>query len=433
MTKVEITETIGCKKKIKVEVENERFENELISTMKKVKKKVQIPGFRKGKAPESLLLQRFGKIIREEAINDLIPKVLQEVFEEQGINPVGEPEITDLKFDEGSPVVFAVSVEEIPEIDISRFKGLKVTKEIQEVTEEDIDVSLERMRQMRAVRNEVDREAEKSDILVANLQKLDSSGVPIIGDKMDGHVIPLDGISTPSLEFDNQVIGMKKGESKTVRFTYDESIGDPDLIGKSEAYDVEVVQVVENKVPELNDEFARSLGGYNDVNDLREKTRENLTKQFEYLAGKKLQADLINEFISIHAFEVPNNMVERVIQSEIENSKRNTDQQIDEEVIRTQIRPDAVRAVQTYMIVDAIKKEQEIEVTKEETTERLKEIAEATGRPVNEVRRSLIKEGRFNSIKDEIAQEKAYDWMIEVANIKVETVKRKTEKTNIIT
>ena len=434
MPKSEIKETIGCKKKIRVEVESERFDNELALTMKKLKNKVQLPGFRKGKAPEALLLRRFGKAIREEAINDLIPKVLQEVFEEQGINPVSEPEISGLKYDEGTPVVFTVSIEEIPTIDISGFEGMKITKEVTEVTEEDVENYLEQLRRMRAVRTEVDRATQEGDILVVNLQKLDSSGVPLVGDKMEGHVLALDGRSTPSPEFDKQVLGMKKGDAKTVRFTYDESIGNSDLVGKTEAYDVEIVQVIENKIPELDDEFVTSLGQYKDINDLREKTSELLAMQSGHMAERKLRNDMINEFVKSNPFVVPDTMVERVLQSEIENSRKNNpDQPLDEEVIRTQIRPDAVRAVQTYLILDAVKKERGIDVTKEEITERINEIAASTGKDAKELRRSFIKDGRFESLKDEIAQKKAYDWIIEAGNVKEKTVQHKPHESNIIT
>ena len=433
-SKVEIKETIGCRKKLNIEVENERFDTELNSALKKMKGEVQIPGFRKGKAPESLIRKRFGNVIREEAVKDMIPKVLREVFEEQGIKPVGEPEITDFKFDEAGPITFTVIVEEVPEIDISGFKGLKVTEEVQEVTEEDVDNYLERMRQMKAERNEVEREAGKGDILVVNLQKLDSSGVPIVGDKIDGHVISLDGKGTPSPEFDEQVFGMKKGDSKAVRFTYDESIGSPDLVGKIEAYDVEIIQVIENKLPELNDDFAKSLGEYVDLNDLRKKANDDIAKQNEFSAEKKLQYDLINEFIKKYPFDVPNNMVERIIQSEFENTKKSyPDQSIDEEAYKAQTRPDAVRAVQTYLIAEVVKEEKSVDVTKEEIAKRLDEIAEASDKPVNEIRRNLIKEGRFDALKNDIAQKKVYDWIKEVADIKIETVKRKSEETKIIT
>ena len=108
MPKVEIKETIGCKKKLNIEVENERFDVELKSALKKIKSEFQIPGFRKGKVPESLLLKRFGNFVREEAVKDMVPKVLNDVFKEQGIKPVGEPEITDFKFDETGPITFTV-------------------------------------------------------------------------------------------------------------------------------------------------------------------------------------------------------------------------------------------------------------------------------------------------------------------------------------
>ena len=434
MSKVEIKETIGCKKKLGVEVESERLDSQMGATLKKMKKEIQVPGFRRGKAPESLLLKRFGSVVREEAIKDMIPDVLQEIFNEQGIRPVGEPEISDFNSDEAGPITFTVTVEEIPKIDITGFEGLRVTKEVQEVADEDVDNYLERIREMKAERNEVDREAQAGDILVVNLQKLDSSGVPIIGEKMEEHIISLDGSGTPSQEFDEQVTGMKKGESKAVRFTYDETIDNPDIVGRTEAYDVEIVKVIENKMPELNDDFARSFGDYADFDDLREKARDSLANQYELSAERKLEHDLIEEFVKQKPFDVPNSMVERVIRSEFENTKKTYgDRPFDEEAYRSRIRPDAVRAVQTFLIADAVKQEKGIDVTQEEVSESLNEIADISGNSVQEVRRNLIKEGRFESFKNDVTQKKVYDWIREVAEINVETVKRKSMESNIIT
>ena len=143
---------------------------------------------------------------------------------------------------------------------------------------------------------------------------------------------------------------------------------------------------------------------------------------------------IINEFIKKYPFDVPNNMVERIIQSEFENTKKSyPDQSIDEEAYKAQTRPDAVRAVQTYLIAEVVKEEKSVDVTKEEIAKRLDEIAEASDKPVNEIRRNLIKEGRFDALKNDIAQKKVYDWIKEVADIKIETVKRKSEETKIIT
>ncbi|MFC1538240.1 trigger factor [Candidatus Latescibacterota bacterium] len=433
MTKAEITETKGCKKTLRVEIEKERFEDESKKALSKIKSEVQLPGFRKGKAPETMLLKRMGNHIRDEAVKDMIPKVLYEVFEEHGIKPVGEPEIDDLKFEESGSITFTVNVEEVLKIDISGLKGLKVTKEVRAVSDEDVDNYLERLKHMQAEQKEVEREARENDLLVVNLQKLDSSGVPIIGEKIEGHVISLDGQGTPSPEFDKQVIGMKIGETKKITYTYDESIQNPELVGTTEAYDVEILKVIEVVFPEMNDEFAKSLGGYENINDLREKTRENIASQNELDAGRKLQINLINEFIKKNPFEVPENMVERVMGSEYENMKKNAPDQVpDYETYKAQIRADAVRAVQSYLIVDAVKEESNIEVTKEEISDRLERIAEITKRPANIIRREMIKDGRYEGFANEIAQEKVFKWIEEVAHIKVETIEPKSTDSKII-
>ena len=249
MSKVELKETIGCSKKFKIEVDSERFDQELSLTLKKIKRDVQVPGFRKGKAPEEFLLKRFGDYIREETVKDLLPKVLQDAFKEQGVSPIGEPEISELNIDDSGPISFYVKIDELPEIDLAGFEGLKVVKEIHEVTDDNINASLDRLRNMRAERVEVERAAQQNDILVVNLQKLDSEGAPLPGEKIDNHILILDGHGTPSVEFDKQIIGMVKGDKKTVTFTYDDTISSPELVGTTESYDVELVKVVENRVP----------------------------------------------------------------------------------------------------------------------------------------------------------------------------------------
>jgi len=434
MPSIELKESMGCTRKFRVEVEQERLDEQMKSTVKNVKRDVQIPGFRKGKVPESLLLQRFGPTIRQEAVRDLIPVVLRELFEAEGIKPVNEPDIFDLEVNDSGPISFTVAVEELPEVDISGFEGLEVTREIREVTDADVDMEIERIRNMYATQEEVDRGAGEGDILVVNLQRLDSSGVPIIGEKMENHVIALDGSSTPSPEFDEQVMGMAKGDRKTVRFTYDESINRAELVGKTEAYEVEVVRVLERRVPELDDDFVGKIGDFESVGDFRTKIRERLARNFESISREKLRRDLIDEFVKEYPFEVPSSMVERVIQSELERIRRsNPGAEFDEEAYRARIRPDAVRSVQTFIILDRIKKEKGIEVTKEEVDERLESLAALNDMDKKEYRRRLIKEGRFEDFKNNIAEDKAYEWMIGVAEVTESTVGDDSGESRIVT
>ncbi len=200
----EIKESSGCKKKVHFEVERERFDSEVKTTLKTVKRDIIVPGFRKGKAPEDMILRRFRATVNEETIRSMIPKVMKEAFEEKGIHPWGEPELSDLVFEETGPITFDVTVEEVPEIDIEGFNGISATKEIAAVDDEDVDASLERLRRMRSVQNQVEREVRDGDIIVVNLQKLDAGGLPIIGEKLENHVISLDGRGTPSPDFDSR-------------------------------------------------------------------------------------------------------------------------------------------------------------------------------------------------------------------------------------
>lgn len=433
MPKVELKETTGCTKKLRVEVEQERLDQEIKNKLKDVKREFQLPGFRKGKAPENLLLRRFGSTIRQDAIMDMIPKIIGEVFESEGYKSVNEPAIGDLEISESGPVAFTVSFKEIPDIDVSGFEGLRINRMVLEVTDDNIDNEIERIRHMYAKQVEVERGAQAGDILVVNLQKLTSSGLPIIGDKLEKHVIVLDGQSTPSPDFDEKILGMKKGERKTVQFTYDESINHPELVGTTDSYDVEVLQVLENIVPELDDKFIASLGEFRDIDDLRNKTSERLKVQYKLFSERRLHTDLINEFIKQNPFEVPNAMVKKVIQSEIDRMKStNPGETFDENNYSAQIRPDAVRAVQTFILLDKIKDNQNIEVAKEEINERIEALAAINGMEARDYRRKLIKEGELEEYKNNIANNKAYDWMVKVADISDEIIQEKQHDSHII-
>ncbi|MFC1607451.1 trigger factor [Candidatus Latescibacterota bacterium] len=432
MTKVELKEQVGCTKKLSVEVERERYDSQLSETLKKVKKDIQVPGFRKGKAPESMIRQRFGSVIQEETLRDLIPQILNEVWESEDITPVGEPMLSDVKFDEPDPITFTVSVEETPDIDATLFKNVQATREVFELDDSDVDGALEQYRQMRAEQKEVDRESKVGDVLAVNLQMLDDSGVAIIGEKRENEAIPLDINGPLSEDTINQLVGMKKGDSKPVLFTMKAAPESPDG-EQTMRYDVEVINVVEVVIPELNDEFASSLGVYENLEDMRNKVRENLESRNVSQADRKLQIDIIDEYIKQTPFEVPESMVRRVQASEVEQRKhQQPDAPFDEEAFVQEIRPDAVRAVQTFLIINAVKEQGSIEVSRDEIAERVKAIASGYNMDPKELRRELIKNGRYEEIKDSIAQSKAYEWIQDQADITEKKIPKPNEESNII-
>ena len=414
MSKVEVKETVGCKTTMTVEVEPERVDSKIQATLDRMKREIQIPGFRKGKAPGDLIMKRFGKVIREEMIKDIIPEVLDEIFKEKNISPVGNPEVADFVYDDTGPMTFTVSVEEVPEIDISGLEGLEVTRETAEVTEENVDEYIRQLRESRAAVDEVDRAAQKNDILMVNLQQIDRSGVPILDKKHREQVIPLDGRSAPSPEFEEQLVGMSRGEKKQIQFTFDERVSIPDLKGTEDGYEVEVVKVFERKLPDVDDEFLKSLGDYADIGDFREKVRETIAANNEIFAERKLRVDLVREFVKKHPFDVPESMTQRIVEMELEKLSQ---QQSDQGMLHSQLREQALQAVKNHLLVDAVKKQKGIEASKEDIDKRLEELAAMNGTTAREIRRELIKDGSFDSLKNDIEREKAYQWMKDAADI----------------
>jgi trigger factor len=197
---------------------------------------------------------------------------------------------------------------------------------------------------------------------------------------------------------------------------------------------VEVARVFENRIPELTDEFVQSLGSFTDVRDLREKTRASLVRQQESLSERKLRDALIEEYVRQNPFEVPNSMVERIIHNQLNNLKKEyPDEQIDEDALHSRIRPDAVRAVQTYILLEEIKKKQDIDVSRDEVNERIDRDAQIRNVNPKELRRSYIKDGLLEDVKNEIAQDKAYDWLKSVVTVTEEVIPREAPQSRIIT
>jgi len=431
--KSEITESVGCRKKLRVEVEQERFDQEIQYSLRNLRKEVIIPGFRKGKAPQEILMRRYRNVIRQEALKELLPKVLQEIFESNGIKPVGEPEVTDLRVEESAPVTFNVAIDEMPSVDIEGFKNIVVAKEVTEVSDSDVDDALDRLRRSHAVQEEVDREVREGDFIVANLQKLDPTGVPIIGDRMENRIIRLDEQGGAAPDFANQVAGMRKGDQRHVRLTFDSPADDPHGSDTVEEYIVEVVRIFDNRLPEMTDDFARQHGEYEDMNDLRKQTRSRLVRQSEIISENKLRRAFIDEYVRENPFEVPNSMVERVIHSRMEDYKKQyPGDSVDEAAFHDSVRPDAVRAVQTYILMEAIKEKQGVEVSREEVNEQIEKEAREQNLNPRELRRTYIKEGLLDEIRNEIALGKAYEWIKSVVTIQEKVIPREAPQSRII-
>jgi len=258
--KIHVTEKGQWARELAVEVEAARIDSAVNKALRRYQKRLEIPGFRKGKVPLRIVEARFGSSIRGEVLGDLLPSLLEEATREAGLRPAAPPKISQLDHDPGGSLTFTADLDIWPEIKAEHYENLAATRMVHEVADEEIGEHLEELRRRHATEQVVERPLAKGDVLVADLQRLDESGLPVIGDKYEKRHILIGDENALSPEFEEALVGMDAGEERKVRFAYREDLPNEQLAGQIAHFAVAAHEVRERTLPELDDEFAKDLG-----------------------------------------------------------------------------------------------------------------------------------------------------------------------------
>ena len=417
MLKVEMQELGGTKRELKVEVPVERADEELEKAYQKYRKAIQIPGFRRGRIPLSLIRSRFGESIKAEVLNELLPNLYEEAREAAGVETIAPGEIEEVDYEEGDHLRFTVVLEVKPDFQIDRYTNLKVEKPIYPVVEEDLERRLEALRTQHAVERTVDRPSQAGDFLTADIQRLDRTGVPIVGQRAADRSLEIGGEESPGEDFERQLIGLRPGEERHIRFSYREDWPDQRLAGREEALAVTVKEIKEREVPELDDEFAKDVGSYETLDQLQDAIRENLARESEFVSRRALETNVVEQVARENAFEPPEVMVENTLGAMLERAQTYSPEPVDEVLFREQRRDDAVRQVRDYLILDEVASREEIEITEEEIDARIAERAELEGRPVEQVKEDMAEAGRIDDVRLALLHERVLTFLIDNAEI----------------
>ena len=404
MLHVHITRLDGTKSEIEVEAPVERVEQEIDAVCRKYRQELQIPGFRKGKAPLRLIRARFRTAIESEVLNDLVPRLYEEAQEQERLIPLSQAEIKDVDYKPGKHLRFVASVDLPPEIVVTHYEDLKATKPLRRAHEEDVDAWLERLRERHAEIQTVHREAGPGDVLLVDMQRLDSSGVPIVGEKVEDRLIQLSGENEPQDEVDRQMIGIRENEERRITLSYPRDQGTP----LEDVYLVKVKQIQEKKLPALDDEFAKDVGDYGTLQELREVLRERLQRQMDHLSQQEMRTDLLNQLMDQNPFDAPEIMIQNYLDAAVERARREAKGNIDEQAIRERERGGVIRQIKSYLILEAIAKSEGIQVADEEIEEKLRGIAEQNGVPFEELLSSAKENGTWNQMRSDMLQDKIW-------------------------
>ncbi|WP_035767457.1 trigger factor [Butyrivibrio sp. NC2002] len=423
--------------KLTIEVDADVFEKAIETVYNKQKNKIQIPGFRKGKAPRKMVERMYGKeIFFEDAANEVINAEYPKAAEECGEDIVSNPDIDVVQIEAGKPFIFTAEVALKPEVKLGKYKGVEVEKMDLDVTDEEVNAEIDQERNRNARTIEVtDRKVENGDIVTLDFEGF-VDGTPFEGGKGTDYPLTIgSGAFIPG--FEEQLIGFEIGKEGDVNVTFPKEYQAEELAGKDATFKCTVKAIKAKELPELNDEFASDVSEFETVAEYKEDVKKKLAERKEAEAKAKREDAAVKAIIEDSEMELPEKMIEtqqrqivndfaQRLQYQGMNMKQymqytgNTVEQLME-----QVKPQAIERIQSRLVLEAIAAAEKLEASEEEVEEELKKMAEQYKMELDKVK-ELMGERELKTLKDDLAVQKAAKFVVE--NVK-EGAAKKTRKT----
>jgi trigger factor len=415
---------------LEIEVEADRLEQAMQKAYRKVVTKVNIPGFRKGKAPRQVLEAYLGKeALFEDALEEVIPQAYDEAVKETEIEPVSQPKIDVVQIEDGKPLIFKANVIVKPEVKLGTVTGLKVEIPRHEVSEEDVEQRLQAMRNRYAklITAEEGVPAENGDVLNINFRGF-IDDEPFPGGMGEDYSLEL-GSNTFIPGFEEQLVGAVTGEEKEVKVTFPEEYHADDLKGKDARFEVTINQIQKRELSPLDDDFARDVSEFDTLEELKSDLRKNLEEEAATQTEGMIRQRLVAQAVEHSEIDVPEEMIESQTDLLLQRFEERLFYQgmkledyvqmagISIEQMRQDMRPQAEQSVRENLVLETIAKQMDLKVTDEDFDKQIEKAAQEFGMEADAVRPSL--EGSRERIEYGILLDKAVDYMKEHADITV--------------
>ena len=394
---------------------------------KKLVQQVNIPGFRKGKAPRKMIEKRVGEDgMRSEAFDFIIPDAYRLAVAENHVEPVGRPEVTDVTLNEGEPCVFTVSVITKPEVVLGEYKGLAVTAPVTEVTDEEVDKQINALRERHAKMVVAeDAELGQGDFALIDFDGT-VDGKPFSGGQSKGYPLEIgSGSFIPG--FEDQLIGAKAGEEREVKVTFPADYFVAELAGKEAVFVTKINDVKRKELPELNDDFAKEAGDADTFAEMKEKTKEKLVAAAKEKDESSFREAALKQAVANATIEIPDIMVEDQVDHMIQDldfSLRQRGLELDKYLgymntdmagLRERYRPGALEEVRSELTLEAIVKAENIAVSDEDYAEETQKMAKAYKMAEAELTKMLADQRHAEAVKDTILRRKAAQLIVDSA------------------
>jgi trigger factor len=425
------TETSSStKREIEVEIPAADVARETETLIRKYQKLARIPGFRTGHAPASIIKQRFAEGIKSDVVDALVPRYFRKETDKLGLTPVSQPRVSDLHVHDGEPLRFKASFEVMPTIRVEDYKELRADKPDVAVTDEEVEQSLKGLQEQRATFTAI----EGSPLGNGDFAQASLDGQPKDGETaspatpgppgsnpvhMDDILIEIGGAGTMP-EFTENLRGAVAGDERTFDVHYPQDFSDQRLAGKTFSYTVKIKGIKQKTLPELNDQFAKDLGEFSDLAEVRKRIREGMEAEKKHNAEREGKDKLVAELVKRNDFEVPEALVEHQIDIRLDRGLRALAAQgmktedmkkMDFNRLRAGQRDQAVQEVKAALLLEKIAEEEKIEVADAEIDREVEALAEQSKQTPEAIRSRLTRDGALDRIRNRIRNEKTLDFL----------------------
>ncbi len=421
---------------LEVEVSSERFSEALDKAFKQVVKRINVPGFRKGKVPRRIFEMRFGiESLYQDAVDVLLPEAYQEAVDETGIEPVDRPSVDVVQVEAGKPFIFKATVTVKPEVKLGDYKGVEVEDQSAEVTDEDLQAELDNIRASHAEIDVIeDGEVETGDTV--NIDFLGTvDGEAFEGGEAENYQLEI-GSGTFIPGFEDGVVGMKVGEERDIAVTFPEEYHVKSLAGKDANFHVTLHDIKRKRLRELDAEFVQEISDFETVEDYVADVRSKLADRKEAQRKQAIENEVIQAVVDRAEVEIPKAMIEHEVDHQIQNFSQQLQMQgipfdayleftgMKEEEVRTQFSSDSERNVKTGLVLEAVAAAERIEVTDEDVEAELQKIADSAEMPLDRVKSMLgMRDPEFNGMKNDLKMRKTVEFLVENSKVTPSSVK----------
>jgi trigger factor len=409
--KIAIEKPTAWGRELTITVPAGQVERERAATATRIAQKVRLPGFRKGKVPAGVIRKRYGAAIEQEMLERVIGDAYREALKRENLQPITQANVDRVDYEAGTDLTFHVAIEVRPEIELERVGGFTVKRELKPVTDEQVDAVLQRLREQQAVWRPIEDEAVvNGDMVSVEITPLEGEGE---GTPREYQLVLGEGQALPAIE--DAIRTLKSGQASEFTIDLPESSDDASSETKPHRLNISLTEAKRPELPILDDEFAKSVGEFETLANLREKVTTDLQAEAEREADRDARSALLRQIVEANPFEAPGSMVEDYLGRIFPQREGDDPQRLAE--VQATARPAAADAIRRLLVVERIAEMESLHATPEEVDARVNDLAERLGRPVADVKGRFTKSGRLQEIASEVTEQKVFDYLLSLSTI----------------